>query len=85
MDSFSRNFSQQPFSAARGAASVVLYQGFVKPQGFNVDLLDSRRAIVIFVPLISANHHGSFVKRVIRSTKGSQLLDVVQPFQPVAS
>ena len=43
----------------------------------------SRRVIVIFVPLISANHHGTFVKRVIRSTKGSQLLNVVQPFQPV--
>ena len=43
----------------------------------------SRRVIVIFVPLISANHHGSFVKRVIRSTNGSQLLNVVQPFQPV--
>ena len=42
----------------------------------------SRRVIVIFVPLISANHHGTFVKRVIRSTKGSQLLNVVQPLQP---
>ena len=30
---------QELLPAARGAASVVLYQGFVKPQGFHVDLL----------------------------------------------